>query len=269
MDTELLTKKFERIGARLKIADQPPRFQPWPNSLTIDIKSDRRGEYFQLLPTRQGNCELHVLDANATDRHLLLFARQDGAKSKFLCGHDERHWFVAAIPESAPVGNVKQAKTALQPAEVQLEVARIGLSDRHRNRRKNGAFIRQGEWFFLPEPNAVVDHSRILRNEPLQRSRTGKPHWADECYRSGGTLVYVSHLFPNGLLEEQHAKILRDIRYTGRYTKWEVRMRNPRVYVRGRVRHADHATIYLEGWHRVVMNTENQALAMQHVVFLD
>ncbi len=269
MDAQILTKTFERIGARLKIADQPRRYQPWPKSLTIDINSDRRGEYFQLLPDQQGNCEVHVLDANATDRHLLLFARQEGIKSKFLCGHDERHWFVAAIPESAPVGNVKQAKTALQPAEVQLEVARIGLNDRHRNRRKNGAFSRQGEWFFLPEPGAVVDRNRILRNEPLQRSGASKPHWADECIRIGGTQVYVSQLFPQGLLEEQHAKILQNVRYAGRYTNWQVRIRNPTVYVRGRIRHADHATIYLDGWHRVVMNTENQAVAMQHVVFLD
>ena len=29
-----------------------------------------------------------------------------------------------------------------------------------------------------------------------------------------------------------------------------------------RVRHADHATIALPGWHRVLMNTENQSKAM-------
>jgi hypothetical protein len=45
--------------------------------------------------------------------------------------------------------------------------------------------------------------------------------------------------------------------------------RNAGVYVRGRVRHADHATIELVGWHRVVMNTEGQARAMRNVAFLD
>ena len=45
--------------------------------------------------------------------------------------------------------------------------------------------------------------------------------------------------------------------------------RNPLVYVRGRVRHPDHATINLRGWHRVVMNTESQARAMRNVAFLD
>ena len=45
--------------------------------------------------------------------------------------------------------------------------------------------------------------------------------------------------------------------------------RNPGVYVRGRVRHADHATITLHGWHRVLMNTEGQSKAMRNVPFLD
>jgi hypothetical protein len=30
-------------------------------------------------------------------RHLLLMARS-WTKDKFLCGHDERHWFVCAVP---------------------------------------------------------------------------------------------------------------------------------------------------------------------------
>jgi hypothetical protein len=45
--------------------------------------------------------------------------------------------------------------------------------------------------------------------------------------------------------------------------------RNPGVYVKGRVCHADHATITLHGWHRVVMNTEGQSKLMRNVAFLD
>ncbi|QJW94313.1 hypothetical protein FTUN_1833 [Frigoriglobus tundricola] len=50
---------------------------------------------------------------------------------------------------------------------------------------------------------------------------------------------------------------------------WRPMRRNPGVYVRGRVRHAGHATIILHGWHRVVMNTEGQSRAMRNVAFLD
>jgi len=45
--------------------------------------------------------------------------------------------------------------------------------------------------------------------------------------------------------------------------------RNPGVYVHGRIRHSDHATITLHGWHQVVMNTENESQAMRNVAFLD
>jgi hypothetical protein len=41
--------------------------------------------------------------------------------------------------------------------------------------------------------------------------------------------------------------------------KWRPMRRNPCVYVKGRIRHADHATITLHGWHRVLMNTEGQS----------
>jgi hypothetical protein len=35
------------------------------------------------------------------------------------------------------------------------------------------------------------------------------------------------------------------------------------------IRHDDQATITLEGWHRVLMNTEGQSKAMRNVAFLD
>ena len=45
--------------------------------------------------------------------------------------------------------------------------------------------------------------------------------------------------------------------------------RNPKVYVRGRVRHPDHKTVMLDGWHEVLSNTENLSHAMRNVAFLD
>ena len=45
--------------------------------------------------------------------------------------------------------------------------------------------------------------------------------------------------------------------------------RDAAVYVRGEVRHPDHKTVYLEGWHRVFMNTENRSMAMRFLAFLD
>jgi hypothetical protein len=44
---------------------------------------------------------------------------------------------------------------------------------------------------------------------------------------------------------------------------------DPELYAKGTVRHPDHATITLQGWHRVEMNTESRAQAMRFVTFVD
>ena len=212
--------------------------------------------------------EIAVLDVQPADRHLLLLVREGQDKSKFLCGHDERHWFVAGIPEKAPVGTVPQAKEALKPAEVFSAQAGRRLRANARNRRKNAAFVRQGEWFFVPVPSFVVDEKKVLRNEPLRRGNGGKPHWTDFCYRTGGETVYVCSRYSNGVTENQYKAILGSSPKAKGWG-WRTMSRNAGVYVRGRVRHADHATITLHGWHRVLMNTKGQSKAMKNVAFLD
>ena len=268
MDTNLLDIKFARIGARLKVADRPARRTRTSGPISLDVQADHKGEFFEIVRQPEAEAEVAVLDVQPTDRHLLLLVREGKEKSKFLCGHDERHWFVAGIPESAPVGTVRQAKEALKPAEVLSAQAGKRLKGKARNRRKNAAFVRQGEWFFLPVPGFVVDEKLILPNEPLRRGNGGKPHWTEFCYRTGGETVYVCSKHPNGVTEAQYKGILAGSPKAKGWG-WRTMRRNPGVYVRGRVRHADHATITLHGWHRVVMNTEGQAKAMKNVAFLD
>jgi hypothetical protein len=50
---------------------------------------------------------------------------------------------------------------------------------------------------------------------------------------------------------------------------WARLVCDPEVYAKGKVRRRDHASIELAGWHRVVLNTEHGARALQHVVFID
>jgi hypothetical protein len=269
MDTALLSQKFERIGARLKVVDQSrQRVIRSFGALQLDVSEDRRGEYFEVQKFVTSEPVVEVLDVQPLDRHLLLLVREDHEKSKFLCGHDERHWFVAGIPETASVGTVRQAKEALQPMEVRRAVARKGVSGKLLNSRKNLAFIRQGEWFFLPTTGYSVTESLVLRNEPLRRGNGGKPHRAEFCYRTGGETVHVCTRHPNGVTEKQYKVILSD-NPNARVWGWRTMRRNPVVFVKGRVRHADHATITLHGWHQVVMNTENESKAMRNVAFLD
>src|SRR5438552_6160856 len=150
MDTNLLDIKFARIGARLKIAVRPVRRTRMTGLFSLDVQADRKGEFFEILCQPGVDVEVAVLDVQPADRHLLLLVREGKEKSKFLCGHDERHWFVAGIPEKAPVGNVRQAKEALKPAEVLNAQAGKRLRAKARNRRKTAAFVRQGEWLVLP-----------------------------------------------------------------------------------------------------------------------
>jgi hypothetical protein len=268
METALLNSKFARIGARLKVADRPTRRRNTAGVFSLDVQTDRKGEYFEIARRPDAGAEIAVLDVQPAGRHLLLLVREGGEKSKFLCGHDERHWFVAGIPEAAPVGTVRQAKEALKPVEVRLAQALKGLRAEARARPKNAAYVRQGEWFFLPAGDLTVDEKLVLRNEPLVRGNGGKPHWAEFCYRTGGETVYVCGRHPNGVTGAEYKHILSgNVKAKG--WGWRAMRRNAGVYVQGRIRHPDHKAVVLHGWHRVVMNTENQSRAMRNVAFLD
>jgi hypothetical protein len=268
MDTNLLDIKFARIGARLKVTDHVTRRSRMAGAIALDVQIDRKGEFFEITTRPGAEAEIAVLDVQPADRHLLLLIRENGEKAKFLCGHDERHWFVAGIPEAAPVGTVRQAKEALKPTEVLSAQAGKGLKAKARSRRKNAAYVRQGEWFFLPVAERAVEEKLVLRDEPLSRGNGGKPHWAEFCYRTDGEMVYVCSRHPNGVTAAQYQVILAG-NSKARGWGWRPMRRNADVYVKGRIRHPDHATITLHGWHRVLMNTESQAKAMRNVAFLD
>jgi hypothetical protein len=270
MDTELLERKFARLGARLKI-----RTQPRVDSVSIDIRRDHKGEYFDVQVNPDRNLFLDAIDVRPAERHLLLMsARHDTEsrkpkltqKQKFLCGHDERAWFAAAIPESAGASNVRTAMEALKPVGVRLSQARHRVPMRKLNRRKNLGFVRQGEWFFVPCPDLVIDQAAVLRNEPLQRSGN-KAHWAEFAVRFGGETVYVSRNYPNGISANQFH--LLKATEPNASKDFRVMQRNATVFVRGRIRHPDHKTVMLNCWHRVEMNTEHKAWARRNVVFLD
>ncbi len=262
MDTQLQTM-FERMGARVKIRDvTSPR-----ERAGVDIRIDNRGEYFDIGVSRIEPIEYQVIDVRPEARHLLLMARTNEGKQKFLCGHDERHWFVCAVPGDS-VSNVKAAMEALQPQEVRTSVHRRVRRIKNRLKRRNEAFVRQGEWFFIPAPNLTVNQKLVLKNEPLSRGWGSKPHMCQYMYRDGGTVVYVCRRRPTGVTEQVYRQLLLD-NPDARAWHWTARMRDAKVYVRGRVSHADHKTVVLNDWHEVLMNTERLARGAQSVVFLD
>lgn len=274
-----LIEQFEKMGARAKVIgpeDLPRRRRQSATPsrgeanqpIRVNILRDGKGEYFEIVQGQE--TDVRVVDVRKGDRHLLLQARRadrpkDEPPSKFLCGHDERAWFVAAIPEAATVRNVQDAKDALKPQAVWEAIRAHGVSQRHRDRRRTAAFVRQGEWFFIPRPGLQIEESKALRNEPIRRG-SGKPHLCQFMHRAGGEQVYVSRLYPNGLSPDEYRKLDPAVIKAHR---WNLMVRNARVLVKGSVRHSDHKTVWLPDWHEVVMNTETQASAMRHVAFLD
>jgi hypothetical protein len=157
-----------------------------------------------------------------TNWNFIIERRTDDRKRHFLCGSDERDYFICQLPR--PVSTVRQAHEVLKP-----EVAR--------EKSKKGKVVRQGEWFFM-EPSRLeygqlvglekIGKLEIYKKMPIgpayqgsvsKRQRGGNPHTADE-------LVLL-----RGLHENQ-------------------------VFIRGKVRHVDHATKEFDTWVRIVRNTE-------------
>lgn len=293
---ENLKREFARIGARLETYTRKARkFRngwdrryrkaklQWGSVLpfSADVETDRRGEHFAITlgdnrkaidSGRDGALlqNVQVLDVQPRDRHLVLqVTTQQGRETwtdKMLMGHDERHWFVAGVDPTVTTG--QQAKESLKPPEVQQRQRqrqqRVKRS--RRNQRRNRTFIRQGEWFFLPAPEFEPGRFAIIsRKEPLRRGG-GKPHVAEECCRAGGESVMVNSSYAvNGITMCQYNRLINE-NPKARKSFWRVMSRNATVYVRGRIRHPDHKTLKLQGWHRVVANNEPK---LRTIAFLD
>ncbi|MDQ3798100.1 MAG: hypothetical protein M3384_01505 [Acidobacteriota bacterium] len=267
MDIQLLEKRFALIGARVKLEVIPePTWRARPG---IDIGRDKSGEFFDIKIADGDDVNYEVVNLQKDLRHLLLMARRgaSGSKEKFLCGHDERHWFVCAVPGKS-VASVENAMEALQPMFVRREVFLKLKRSKNRFDRRNEAFVRQGEWFFVPFPELVFDSNQIHKNEPISRGAGSKPHICEEVFRSGGEAVMSCLEYAAPVLQKHFKSFLKSMPEAKRWN-WQVRRMNAAVYARGAVRHADHKTIYLDGWHQVFMNTESEAPGMRHVVFLD
>jgi hypothetical protein len=267
--SEALLRQFHRIGAKLRL-EQPLRPS---DAYDVDIVAGRRqgDEIFRLRGDAEAEVEFLVVDVDPADRHLLLLVKQqrrDGGvdKHRYLCGHDERAWFVAAVPGTG-ITSVVQAKAALKPAEARQAQRRAKVRRKNLDRRHNRGFVRQGEWFFIPAPEAAIDERLVLRNEPLRRG-SGKPHMVEFVHRDGGEVVYVCSRYPRGVSEARYRSLLR-LHPALRGTGWQVLRRNPQVHCKGRVRHPDHATLRLRDWHRVLANTEVDAPGRSNLSFID
>ena len=145
------------MGARFKISGAAMNRGRRENDYAIDIQKDRKGEFFELrIPGKlEADIEIDVLQKVPDERHLLLLIRKNGVprKDRFLCGHDERSWFVAAVPGNA--STVAQAREALKPAAVRVAAGRRPVfrhpketfaRTTHSVARANGSFSPRPRW---------------------------------------------------------------------------------------------------------------------------
>jgi hypothetical protein len=78
----------------------------------------------------------------------------------------------------------------------------------------------------------------------------------------------VCREFPTGIgVDDYNRRIAADAE--ARRISWRTLTRDACVYARGKVRHPDHETIDLDGWHRVYMNRERFAPHARQIAFLD
>src|SRR5947209_7199205 len=86
---------------------------------------------------------------------------------------------------------------------------KISAAREIRWRGSNAAFVRQGEWFFLPASWLAVDPALALKNEPLSRGAGSKPHMCQYLYRTSGEVVMVCDQYPRGVPQEKYGRILQ------------------------------------------------------------
>jgi len=256
VDASTLEKQFARIGATLVVRPmaRPNRWRPNPRRYDVNVLTDpKHGEHFVISASADAP-DMRVLNADPDNRHLVLHIAGAEGGERFLCGHDERHWFAAAVADR--VSTVRDAKRSLLPKELRD----AGLSDRTVNTRHNEVFKRQGEWFFVPinegSLRARGEFGTVLKDEPLLRNRNAKPHLCSEVVRFGGTPVVIYRGTEYTL--KAWDDFLAALRASGERVTGRVLnvVKDPEVYVRGQVRHPDHATLLLRGWHRVHANAE-------------
>ena len=275
-----ISRKFESMGARIRLSDMEPRWRWTLDDLepfNLNILADRRGQYYDLQVNRNRVRRLFMLDVRPKQRHLLVFCSErfrdendvwQDRDHRVLCGHDEREWFCAELPPTKRVTTVNQAMEALMPNIVRNSLARRKVKGADRLKRKNPGYKRQGEWFFIPDPNFTPRDEVYHRNEPLMRG-AGKPHLAEFLVRHGGKVVYVRTWGGMTLTQAGYESRMKFHPQAARET-WIPRVENPIVHVKGWIRHPDHKTLVLHGWHRVEPNTEETEVGrIRRISFID
>lgn len=266
MERKSLQKSFEKMGARVTIRKGTGVSA---GAVRMNVATDSKGEHFTLTihpEIDESQINIQVLDYDADLRQMLLFVRtprmqviwnrgrqnfkvveNETFDERLLVGRDEMHWFVAGVTRAK---TVREAFSNLRPQAVTVAMSRSGVKSKDWRKRKTKGFVRQGEWFFVPVHFQEDKDTIIHKNEPIRRSTGGKPHFVEEVVRFGGTIVWVKG---DLILNENQFKKLD----AAERTYYRQQVSGARVLGRGKVKHPDHHTIVLNGWHEIHLSTES------------
>ncbi|MEW6433192.1 MAG: hypothetical protein AB1730_16940 [Myxococcota bacterium] len=268
MGSHPLQSRFAQAALPLEVATVPFARAIGAEALVqLDIVRDRRGERFRLWPGG-ARCRIEVEGTDRRLQQLVLLVDEpkqsfeveigrwvvpdrpivrreghrrwvrhetEGAKRHFLMGLDEAHLFIAQLPRG--VSTVARARELLRGPDV-------SRAERDAPFRT----VRQGEWFLvaldpsrslaldaLAEARPTLVRHRVGIAEAARWARAGRQHVADDVLvlGAGFHLGLPKHLVPPAVAA------------------------GPGVFVRGKLRHPDHATIELKQWRRALPNAES------------
>lgn len=254
MASHALISRFAQAGLPLEVLDRPLAGARGlaDDIVQLDIARRPRGapaEAFRLYPGDAGN-RVVVTTVDKARQQLLVMIHEPRRRFQFELSRfasppegarlvrvtarvrvferhtdDRKRHFLAGMDEQHLfVAQLPRAAPTVWAAHVLLK----GDDVRQAERRAGGKTVRQGEWFFV-EPTA----EELLEVELLARASP----------------VLVRH----GVGIAQAARLRR----AGRpHVADEVAVIQERIFVRGHVRHPDHATLFLRTWRRTFGNTE-------------
>ena len=204
---------------------------PDMKQLVLMVHEKRRSFDVSIPKSMKQPEDVIVRELNA--RSILVRRFSPDVKRHFLVGLDEMdHPFITAL--SQPAVTVRAAHESLKPPELRGKKVR-GRGKNYRAGQSEDDIARQGEWFFVEtsetvrqflESKKAMIRRKVAVGTAWNNQRGGNPHMADE------TLAIPA---------------------AGKQAR--------RVYVRGKVRHAEHKTLEFFDWMQVLRNTEANARA--------
>jgi hypothetical protein len=238
MSKQELTRHFAECDLPVQFLDADPRPQ-WqigtetvisPNTMGfIDVQPGRllprRAQRFHIYVHPQ--VEMQVVDKAPKSQHLLAVLRHQPElggqtlKRHFVLGHDERQLFVVGVE---PAASVTEALKSLRPPQLRLA------------ERRGWKIIRQGDWFFVP-----------VRQRWISPEERGIPYYNQQL--GGMSARFWSIRTGNPHVAEEQRVVIEDVpRLIGGTTR-KVRAITM-IFVRGKIRHAEHSTLDLKGWYQ-------------------